>query len=73
MKTSEGTTVFLTTHNLFEADQICDQVGIIRQGTLLASGPPDLLGAPDATAGGSALEKAYLQIMSRNRIAKETP
>lgn len=36
----EGTTVFLTTHNLAEAEKICDQVGVIRQGQLIALGTP---------------------------------
>jgi ABC-2 type transport system ATP-binding protein len=35
----EGVTVFLTTHNLAEAEKLCQQVGLIRQGKLLASGP----------------------------------
>lgn len=37
----EGTTVFLTTHNLAEAERICDSVAIIRAGRLVASGPTD--------------------------------
>ncbi len=37
---SEGTTVFLTTHNLAEAEKLCAQVGFIRQGRLLAVGSP---------------------------------
>lgn len=36
----EGTTVFLTTHNLAEADKICDRVGVIRQGQLIALSTP---------------------------------
>ena len=36
----EGVTVFLTTHNLAEAEKLCDQVGVIRQGKLVAVGPP---------------------------------
>jgi ABC-2 type transport system ATP-binding protein len=36
----EGTTVFLTTHNLAEAEKICDQVGVIRKGQLVALGTP---------------------------------
>jgi ABC-2 type transport system ATP-binding protein len=36
----EGTTVFLTTHNLAEAEKICDMVGVIRQGQLIAVGTP---------------------------------
>lgn len=34
----EGVTIFLTTHNLSEAEKLCHQVGVIRAGTLLATG-----------------------------------
>jgi ABC-2 type transport system ATP-binding protein len=33
-------TVFLTTHNLSEAEKLCHRVGIIRDGKLLAHGSP---------------------------------
>jgi ABC-2 type transport system ATP-binding protein len=36
----EGRTVFLCTHNLFEAQRLCDRVGVINQGRLLAVGTP---------------------------------
>ena len=36
-------TVFLTTHNLAEAEQICTLVAVIHQGKLVAYGPPDEL------------------------------
>ncbi|MGD8276545.1 MAG: ABC transporter ATP-binding protein [Gemmatimonadota bacterium] len=39
----EGVTVFLTTHNLTEAEKLCDQVGVIRTGRLIAVGPPRAL------------------------------
>lgn len=41
----EGVTVFLTTHNLEEAEKLCDRVGVIRGGRLLAVGRPDELRA----------------------------
>lgn len=50
---SEGVTVFLTTHNLAEAEKLCQQVGVIRQGKLLAIGTPDQL---RSQAGGPRLE-----------------
>lgn len=39
----EGVTVFLTTHNLAEAEKLCQQVGVIRSGKLLAIGSLDQL------------------------------
>jgi ABC-2 type transport system ATP-binding protein len=39
----EGVTVFLTTHNLNEAERLCAQVGVIRSGKLLAVGSPESL------------------------------
>ncbi len=41
----EGATVFLTTHNLGEAERLCQQVAVIREGRLLAVGHPDKLRA----------------------------
>jgi ABC-2 type transport system ATP-binding protein len=37
----DGLTVFLTTHNLAEAEKLCDRVAVIRKGKLLAVGHPD--------------------------------
>ncbi len=39
----EGITIFLTTHNMVEAERLCAQVAVIRQGKLLAVGDPDEL------------------------------
>ena len=39
----EGVTVFLTTHNLAEAERLCTSVGVIRQGRLLAVDSPERL------------------------------
>jgi ABC-2 type transport system ATP-binding protein len=45
----EGVTVFLTTHNLAEAERLCSRVAVIKQGRLLAVGHPDQLKARTAT------------------------
>ncbi|MEA3199596.1 MAG: type transport system ATP-binding protein [Thermoplasmata archaeon] len=37
---AEGLTVFLTTHNLAEAEHLCGRVAVIREGRLLAVGTP---------------------------------
>ncbi len=39
----QGVTVFLTTHNLAEAEKLCQLVAVIREGKLLMIGSPDEL------------------------------
>ncbi len=39
MVRQQGVTVFLTTHNLVEADKVCDRVAVIRMGKLLTAVP----------------------------------
>ena len=38
-----GKTVLLTTHYMFEADELCDRIAVIQSGTLVAAGTPDQL------------------------------
>ena len=45
MAQTEQTTVVLTTHYMEEADQVCDRVGIIDHGRIIAIGAPDELKA----------------------------
>jgi fluoroquinolone transport system ATP-binding protein len=37
---SEGTTIFLTTHNMYVADELCDRVGFIVDGRIVAIDTP---------------------------------
>jgi ABC-2 type transport system ATP-binding protein len=41
----EGTTIFLTTHNMEEANRLCHRVGIIRSGRMVALDAPEKLKA----------------------------
>ena len=41
----QGVTVFLTTHDMDEAEEMCDRVAIINQGQIAAIDPPDQLQA----------------------------
>ncbi len=45
----DGVTIFLTTHNLPEAEKVCDAVGVIHHGRLLAAGSPEVLGGDGGT------------------------
>jgi len=40
---SAGTTIFITTHYLDEADALCDRLAIIDHGTIITEGTPDSL------------------------------
>jgi ABC-2 type transport system ATP-binding protein len=42
---SGGRTVFLCTHNLFEAQRLCDRVAVLRDGRKVLEGAPDELAA----------------------------
>ena len=44
----EGVTIFLTTHNLLEAERLCASIGVIRKGRLVALGSPSELRAREA-------------------------
>jgi len=41
----DGTTIFLTTHYLEEADVLCDRIAILKEGRIVASGTPTELKA----------------------------
>ncbi len=51
----EEVTIFLTTHNLDEAERVCDLVGVIRAGRLQAFGAPAELRAQAGGAGKGAV------------------
>jgi ABC-2 type transport system ATP-binding protein len=70
----EGVTVFLTTHNLDEAERLCGLVGVIRAGQLVAVGSPDELrtrgGAPQVTITGRGFGDALLAaVRARPEVA----
>ena len=43
--TAAGKTVLLTTHYMFEADELCDRIAVIREGQIVADGTPGELKA----------------------------
>ena len=56
----EGVTVFLTTHNLSEAERLCSKVAVICNGRLLAQGSPNEL---RVRKGMATLEDAFLSLV----------
>lgn len=68
-----GVTVFLTTHNLNEAEKLCDRVGVIRNGKLMTIGSPDELrlrnGNPYINVVGSGFTpEVILQLEQHEQI-----
>lgn len=58
---SEGKTIIFSTHIMSEAERLCDELGIIEKGKLLATGSPrELL----ALHGGGDLEDVFVKLVS---------
>lgn len=70
---SVGTTVLLTTQDLEEADELADDVVILREGAVLATGTPKdlkaLVGEPRMELREPTLEDVYLHLHERNQVA----
>jgi ABC-2 type transport system ATP-binding protein len=58
----KGKTVVLTTHYMEEAEELCDRVGIIDHGRLIALGPPAELKAKNTAKN---LEDVFIQLTGR--------
>jgi ABC-2 type transport system ATP-binding protein len=74
----EGVTIFLTTHNLSEAEKLCQEVGVIRNGKLLAVGALDRLreqaGGPRVDITGTNFSEAAInQIRNAEQVADIHP
>ena len=63
----QNKTVILTTHYMEEAEELCDRVGIIDYGKLIALGTPEQL---KDKFGAKNLEKVFIQLTGR-RIREE--
>ena len=71
----EGVTIFLTTHNLAEAEKLCNQVGVINHGQLLAVGSPTELrsktSAPRLYVTGNGISAQILDDVKNNALVKK--
>jgi ABC-2 type transport system ATP-binding protein len=71
----EGVTIFLTTHNLVEAEKLCTKVGVINHGQLLATGSPADLrsrtSAPRLYVSGSSISASVVEEIKNNPLIKK--
>jgi ABC-2 type transport system ATP-binding protein len=63
----ENVTIFLTTHNMAEAERLCHQIAVICDGTLVAIGTPDELracaGNPRVEISGRGFSEQALKLL----------
>jgi len=71
----EGVTIFLTTHNLSEAERLCNQVAVINRGQLLAHGSPAELrartSAPRMYITGQGITPQVIEDIQKNTLVKK--
>jgi ABC-2 type transport system ATP-binding protein len=71
----EGVTIFLTTHNLVEAEKLCTQVGVINHGQLLAVGSPAELrsrtAAPRLHVTGQGITSQVIDTLKHNLLIRK--
>jgi ABC-2 type transport system ATP-binding protein len=59
---ADGATVFMSTHSLEVAEELCDQIGIIQRGRLVALGTVDELHEQAGRHDGATLESVFLRL-----------
>lgn len=65
---SKGTAIFMSTHTLSVAEELCDRIGIVHNGKLIGLGTLDELGSR-AVAEGKNLESLFLKMTGGPRQA----
>lgn len=70
MRAERGTTVFLTTHDMDEADRLCDRIAIIERGRIVALDTPQglkrMIGERHGTNGQTTMEDVFLALTGRS-------
>lgn len=66
-----GTTLFMSTHSLDVAEEVCEKIAIIQAGRIIACGSPDMLRQRAGLDGN--LEDLFLNLTQGKRIAHERP
>ncbi|MFC1862721.1 ABC transporter ATP-binding protein [Thermodesulfobacteriota bacterium] len=70
-QSKKGTTIFMSTHTLEVAQEVCQKVSIIQTGKIIATGTPEELGKETGVDGN--LEKAFLKLTEGKKVAHERP
>jgi ABC-2 type transport system ATP-binding protein len=63
LRRREGTTIVLTTHDMDEAERLCDRIGILTRGRLMAEGTAEELKLHACTDN---LEAVFLKVVGES-------
>jgi ABC-2 type transport system ATP-binding protein len=66
--TRQDVTVFLTTHYMEEADQLCDRVAILDHGRIVALAAPERLKVEFSLGEKTTLEDVFIQLTGRELV-----
>jgi ABC-2 type transport system ATP-binding protein len=68
----KGTTILLTTHDMVEADNLCERVAIIDGGKIVALDTPDALKRSISRNGQQpTLEDVFLELTGKQLVEKD--
>ncbi|WP_255951989.1 ABC transporter ATP-binding protein [Streptomyces odontomachi] len=72
LRAENGTTIFLTTHYLDEADALCDRIVVVDEGVVAAEGTPSALKLEHGGSIDATLQDAFLAITGRGPTPVDT-
>ncbi len=73
LRDQHDATILLTTHDMMEADTLCDRIAIINGGNIVALDTPENLKRLVATANGQppTLEEVFLQLTGKQLVTED--
>jgi ABC-2 type transport system ATP-binding protein len=69
---AKGLTIFFTTHVLDMAERLCDEIGVIHEGRMVASGTIEEIKRLRQMGADARLEDVFLQVVGAEK-PKEPP
>ncbi|MFC1883677.1 ABC transporter ATP-binding protein [Thermodesulfobacteriota bacterium] len=67
----KGTTIFMSTHSMEVAEEVCDEIAIIQAGRIIAQGEPEALMRQAGVNGN--LEQIFLKLTEEKGLAHDKP
>lgn len=75
LRDEKGTTILLTTHDMTEAEQLCDRIAIMDSGSVVALDTPDglRLMVPARNGHKATMEDVFLELTGKKLVEDEEP